>query len=74
MFVLTGAFVWFCLFRRLKVQFLIVTHRTSVVGYHDLADTALLCFFIFQSNYLQYSSFIVHQNCMCFNGGLMHNK
>ena len=23
---------------------------------------------------LQYSSFIVHQNCLCFNGGLMHNK
>ena len=24
--------------------------------------------------HVQYSSFIVHQNCMCFNEDLMHNK
>ena len=33
-----------------------------------------LCANLIYTSHIQYSSFIEHQNCMCSNGVLMHNK
>ena len=77
---MTTVRAWMRLVSTALVQWTPVT-RVSVSVQPDSAETNVKHVRLFQNikRYLfeviiQYSSFIVYQNCMCFNVVLMHNK
>ena len=49
-------------------------HYSANVSYDTRNKQTSARFVVWRFRLLLYSSFIVHQHCMCFNGALMHNK